>query len=264
MHSNLADNDRVSVYFKSSPPPYGAFNHQHADQNGFVINAGGRRLAIESGYYDGWKTPHWSQWLKQTRAANAITFDGGQGQIFFEQTGYKRMGYGRITRFDSTPQYEAVTGDATRAYDGALSQALRTLVYLRPGLLLVHDRLASDTPRRWEWNIHALNRMAETSARAIEIENGGQRLCVQMLGGPPVRFSQTGEWPPEAAPRKGEAQWHGRFATAPLRAAQLLALLDVGCTADDASAARDAGGAWTVRLGAKVVTLGEGDLIRVR
>ena len=264
MHSNLADNERVSVYFKSSPPPYGAFNHQHADQNAFVINAGGRRLAIESGYYDGWKTPHWSQWLKQTRAANAITFDGGQGQIFFEQTGYKRMGYGRITRFDRTPQYEAVTGDATRAYDGALSQALRTLVYLRPGLLLVHDRLASDAPRRWEWNIHALNRMAEVSARAIEIENGGQRLCVQMLGGPPVRFTQTSEWPPEAAPRRGEAQWHGRFATAPLRAAQLLALLDVGCTAGDAHAARDAGGAWTVRLGAKVITLGEGDVIRVR
>lgn len=256
MHSDLADDKRVSVYFKSSPPPHGAFNHQHADQNGFVINAGGERLAIESGYYDAWKSPHWWKWLHHTRAKNAITFDGGEGQIFFEQTDYKRMGYGRITRFESTPQYDVVTGDATHAYDGALTRALRTLVYLRPNVVLVHDTLASAEPRRWEWNIHALNRMKEASARRIEIESNGQRLCVEMLGGPPVRFSQTDAWPEQAAPRKGEAQWHGRFATEPLPAAELVALLDVGCSAPRASATRAADGAWTVRVGPRRITLG--------
>lgn len=257
MHSDLADDKRVSVYFKSSPPPHGAFNHQHADQNGFVINAGGERLAIESGYYDAWKSPHWWKWLKNTRAKNAITFDGGQGQIFFEQSDYKRMGYGRITRFERAPQYDVVTGDATHAYDGALTQALRTLVYLRPNVLLVHDTLASARPRRWEWNIHALNRMKQASARRIEIESNGQRLCVEMLGGPPVRFSQTNEWPEDAAPRRGEPQWHGRFATEPLPAAQFVALLDVGCAAGRASATRAADGAWTVRLAGRRLTLGD-------
>src|SRR5690606_27048156 len=37
LHSDLADPKRTSVYFKSSPPPFGAFNHQAADQNAFVI-----------------------------------------------------------------------------------------------------------------------------------------------------------------------------------------------------------------------------------
>jgi hypothetical protein len=256
MHSDLADEKRISVYFKSSPPPHGAFNHQHADHNGFVVNAGGERLAIESGYYDAWKSPHWWKWLKSTRAKNAITFDGGQGQIFFEQTDYKRMGYGRITRFDSTPRYDAVTGDATQAYDGALKRAVRTLVYLRPNVLLVHDALASAEPRRWEWNIHALNRIKETAARSIEIQNNGQRLCVQMLGGPPVRFSQTDEWPEQGAPRRGEPQWHGRFATEPLPEAELVALLDVGCSTGQASAARAGNGEWTVRLDARRIRLG--------
>src|SRR5690606_6142964 len=74
MHSRLADPERTSIYFKASP--YGSHNHSHGDQNAFVIHHRGERLAIASGYYDGYQTPHWREWYKQTRAANAITFDG--------------------------------------------------------------------------------------------------------------------------------------------------------------------------------------------
>ena len=244
MHSDLANEKRVSVYFKSSPPPHGAFNHSHADQNSFVINAGGQRLAIESGYYDGYKTQHWQQWLKTTRAKNAITFDGGKGQIFFEQTGSRKMGYGRITRFETHAGYDIASGDATPAYDGALSEAKRTIVYLRPNLVVVHDRLASVTPRQWEWNIHALSKMRVDSDRKIEIEAGGQRLCVSMLGGPEMRFTQDDEW--TAAPRKGDPQWHGRFATAPLARAEFVALLNVGCAKSAVTVERDGEG-WRIR-----------------
>lgn len=227
MHSDLADPKRISVYFKSSPPPFGAFNHQAADQNAFVINAGGVRLAIESGYYDRYKSPHWREWLKTTRAKNAITYDGGKGQIFFEDDG-ERMGYGRITRFVTTPGYDIATGDATEAYGGALERAVRTIAFVRPNVVIVHDRLASSRPRRWEWNIHALNRMDEQSERRIRIENEGRSLCVEVLSGPPVRFTQTDEW--TAPPRKGDRQWHGRFETAPLPSAEFIVAMDVGCT----------------------------------
>jgi hypothetical protein len=242
MHSSLEDPNRVSVYFKSSPPPHGAFSHQHADQNAFVINAGGKRLAIESGYYDGYKTPHWWNWLKQTRSANAITYDGGRGQIFFEGTDYKKMGYGRITRFESLEGEDLAVGDATAAYDGAVSLARRTIAYQRPNIVVVHDKLASQTARQWEWNIHALRKMEILSEKKIRIENEGQSLCVEMAGGSGAKFSQTDEWQiPEgqrgdgkvregAEPQKGERQWHGRFTTAPLREAEFLAVLDVGCS----------------------------------
>jgi hypothetical protein len=252
MHSDLADEKRVSVYFKSSPPPHGAFNHSHADQNSFVINAGGQRLAIESGYYDSYKSPHWLQWLKTTRAKNAITFDGGKGQIFFEQTGYKKMGYGRITRFETHADYDITSGDATPAYDGALSQAQRTLVYIRPNIVIVHDRLASANPRQWEWNIHALQKMRVESDRKIEIESGGQRLCVSMLGGPEVKFTQDDQW--TAAPKKGDPQWHGRFSTSALPKAEFVALLNVGCTKATAKVDRDGDG-WRVSAGEKTIRL---------
>ena len=241
LHSSLQDPARVSIYFKSSP--YGSFNHSHADQLSFVINAGGKPLAIDSGYYDYYESPHWWQWYKQTRAHNAITFDGGQGQAVFEASGV--LGSGAITGYVSTADYDIVQGDATSAYGGALTQAKRSLVYLRPNRVLVYDNLASDVPRRWEWNIHALNAMNGISNQQIAIQNGDQSLCVDMLAGPPMQFTQTdqftadpsGTWTP---------QWHGAFASAsPLGATEFIALLRVGCTATTASATKT-NGVWTV------------------
>ena len=259
MHSDLADSARTSVYFKSSPPPYGAFDHAHADHNSFVINAGGERLAIESGYYDGYKTPHWNDWYKQTRAKNAITYDGGQGQVFYEQGG--AMGYGRLTRHTTGSDYEIVTGDATQAYGGAVTRAERSLVYLRPNLVLVHDNLTSPLARQWEWNIHAIKAMQVASGNKVVIENNGQTLCVEVLGGPPRRFEQTDRFttdPSATQPR----QWHGKFYTTELHAAaEFVVLLNVGCTATTASASK-VDGVWNVNVNDKLVQI-SGDAITV-
>ena len=250
MHSSLSDPARVSVYFKSSP--YGSYNHSHADQNSFTVNGGGRALAIDSGHYDGYDTPHWWQWYKQTRAHNAITFDGGQGQVVFEASG--QLGSGAITGYLFRPDYDIVFGDATQAYGGALKEARRLLVYLRPNLILVYDRLASDTPRQWEWNIHALNPMTVLSDQKISIQNDLQTLCVDMLAGPTMRFTQTDLFtadPIDGTPR----QWHGNFhSVALLGSAEFIALLNVGCAPNTASATK-ANGSWTVRAGDKVITI---------
>ncbi len=234
MHSDLADPARTSIYFKSSPAPYGAFDHSHADQNSFVVNAGGERLAIETGYYDGYKTAHWSEWYHQTRAKNAITYDGGKGQAFYEQDG--KMGYGKLSRHVRGADYEIVTGDATQAYGGALTKAERSLVFLRPNLILVYDNLASNIGRQWEWNIHSLNAMNVVSGSKVSIQNNGQTLCVDVLKGPPTRFEQTDRFtvdPSTLRPR----QWHGRFySTELLPATEFIVLLNVGCTTTTASA----------------------------
>lgn len=222
MHSNLADRSRTSVYFKSSP--YGSFNHSHADQNGFVINSQGQPLAIDSGYYDYYDSPHWRGWYKQTRAHNAVTFDGGQGQLHDTMAAK-----GKITQFETTPSFDLVTGDATQAYGGALTRAVRSMVYVRPGTLLVFDSLASSTPRTWEWNVHALKPMKMQGKGAVEIEQGGERLCVEVVHGPGVDFSQTDQF---KAPPSGAypAQSHGTFRTADKsKMLRMLTLLSVNC-----------------------------------
>jgi len=250
MHSSLADDERTSVYFKSAPPPFGAFNHSHADQNSFVINAGGQRLAIESGYYDAYKSPHWMKWLHQTRSKNAITYDGGKGQLFFEQD--NKAAYGGVTRFAAAADHDIVSGDATQAYGGAVTAALRTLVYVRSSnVVVVYDRLKSDTARRWEWNIHALNKM-EGGEQTIRIRNGGQSLCVDRLGGTPAAFSQTNQW--TEAPRKGEEQWHGRWTSEPLPAAEFVVVMRIGCKDVDPQVSRSDGG-WKLRVAGKSIAI---------
>lgn len=222
MHSELGDRARTSVYFKSSP--YGSYNHSHADQNSLVINAKGRRLAIDSGYYDYYNSPHWKDWYKQTRAHNAITFDGGQGQL--HDTMAAR---GKVTQFEHMPGYDLVTGDAREAYGGKLTQATRSMVYVRPGTILVFDSLASDTPHAWEWNIHALKEMAVTGKRSFEINNEGVRLCVEVLSGGEMEFSQTDRF---ASPPSGDfpRQWHGAFRSKTKSASfQMLTMLSVNC-----------------------------------
>ncbi|HET7730090.1 MAG TPA: DUF4962 domain-containing protein [Usitatibacter sp.] len=261
MHSRLEDRKRTSVYFKSSP--YGSYNHAHADQNSFVIDHRGVRLAWATGYYDGYKTPHWNDWYKQTRAANAITFDGGQGQ------GVNGKEFaGEIVRFESRPQYDYAIGRAERAYGGALTEARRTIVYLRPGIVLVHDRLASATPRTWEWNIHAARRMEPRGDRAIRIRDGEAQMCVEVLSGPDTRFTQNDRFD---APPQGKgmpSQWHGRFGTVEKsKSAEFLVLMRVGTDCRrgtgegraSAAVAR-AGTAWRVQLEGASVLVGGDDV----
>jgi len=81
----------------------------------------------------------------------------------------------------------------------------RLCAALRPNLILVYDALASGVPRQWEWNIHALNAMTVVSNQRISIQNNGQSLCVDMLAGPPMQFTQTNQFTadPETGMRGG-------------------------------------------------------------
>jgi hypothetical protein len=250
MHSSLADPMRTSVYFKSSP--YGSHNHSHGDQNSFIVNARGKRLAIASGYYDGYRTPHWTQWYKQTRAANAITLDGGQGQ------GFNDLRFaGDVVRFEHTPEFDYAVGRAEKAYAGLVSLARRSIAYLRPGTIVVYDALASETPRTWEWNLHAVQRMTRHADNRVSIVNGDASLCVEMLAAPPFDFAQTDRFtaPPEDA--KMVNQWHGTFVTRKLSRAEFIVLMRVGadCTRASGATATRVGGGWQVAVDGRTVSL---------
>ncbi|MGE5616853.1 MAG: DUF4962 domain-containing protein [Bacillota bacterium] len=260
MHSDLSDRARTSIYFKSSP--YGSYNHSHADQNSFVVNHRGKRLAIASGYYDGYRTGHWTNWYKQTRAANAITFDGGHGQGVDG-----RQFAGEITRFEPHDGYDIATGHAEAAYAGALTRAQRTLVYLRPRTLVVYDSLAANTAHAWEWNLHSIEKIAPIDDNLLLVTNGTAQMCVQMLVSPHATFTQDDRFtaPPEGA--RMPREWHGAFvAQAPSTAAEFVAVLelDSDCSSKYPRASVErAGNGWKVKAGERTVTLA-GDDVSVR
>jgi hypothetical protein len=230
MHSKLADPNRTSVYFKSSP--YGSYNHSHADQNSFVIHAMGRRLISNSGLYDGYQTPHWKEWYKQTKATNAITFDGGQGQ------GFNAKNFaGEVTRFGTFPTHDYAVGRAEAAYGGALKKALRSVIYLKPDVVVIYDSLASDEPRTWEWNFHTPGQMSERTATRVLVRNGPATACVERIAGPATRFVMSDSYStPPRGDGKSKPESHGAFVTiAKTTEAEFVTMIKIGsnCSADD-------------------------------
>ncbi len=125
--------------------------HQHPDQNSFVINAYGEKLAIDGGYCDWYNSPHFKAYSARTVAHNTILVDG-KGQAFH------RFGAdGRTTAFLDSPDFGYVAGDAADPdiYGGALKRFDRQLLFLKPGVVIVADRLEAERPSVFSWLFHA-------------------------------------------------------------------------------------------------------------
>lgn len=207
MHSALGDAEHdVYLLFRSSP--YGSYSHGHANQNAFVIEAFGEALAIASGYYPWYGSPHHDLWTRETKSSNAITFNGGQGQ------GKRSIrARGRIEAFATGAGYDYASGDATPAYEGRLIRAVRRIVHLRPGVFVIYDELAAPRPVVWEWWLHALSRMEVHEGNAeVLVREGRAAMVVRFLEPGGAAFAQTDRFtvPPEDG---GPNQWHLTVAT---------------------------------------------------
>jgi hypothetical protein len=215
MHSALGDraND-VWALFKSSR--FGSFSHSHADQNTFQLYAYGRALAIDSGYYPSYGTPHDNLWTRQTRAHNGILVNGRGQPPFVWEAG------GRITHFEQRGAVTTVRGEAAGGYnlpqppslaslwtqrlkepvppmEPALESFERTLAFAAaPGrpVLVVHDWLRAAAPATFDWLLHSLQRMAvDPEAGALTLSDGDARAAVRLVASVPLRYDQRSGFP---------------------------------------------------------------------
>jgi hypothetical protein len=249
MHSDIRNPARTSFYFKSSP--YGSFSHSHGDQNAFMLSVAGQPLLIKAGWYDWFGSPYWTNWYSQTKSQNAITFDGGKGQL---TSGYREQlqHNGRIIGFSSQPGWDYVEGDATPAYAGQLSSARRQVWYLRgQNAFIVRDKLSASSPHTFEFNLHAAAPIVASNATDVSIAVNGQSVCVRSLGAGAAYASRSGY-----APKPGTTEAHGAYTLyndgkAP---AEFLVLLDVGCKRP-AVTITASGSTRTVQVGAQSIIL---------
>jgi hypothetical protein len=224
IHSDIGSSGDTAFYFKSSP--YGSFNHSHGDQNGLLLNVAGQPLLVKAGWYDWYGSPRWKDWYHQTRSQNAITFDGGKGQLV---DGYREQlqRNGKIIKFSARPGYDYAEGDATPAYGGQLSMAKRQVVYLHDAnAIVVRDKLSAKVPHTYEFNVHAPSVMKVESSSSVKIAAGRQSVCLRDLNENAPFAKWTGP-----APKKGVTEDHGAFylKNDGGSAAEFLVLLDVGC-----------------------------------
>lgn len=126
--------------------------HQHADQNSFVINAYGDKLAIDGGAYDWYRSPHFTAYAYHTKAHNTVLVNG-EGQAWREEGAD-----GVVETFYSSLPYDYTKGDASDSdiYQGALPRFKRKLLFIKPDYVVVHDQLVAAKPKsEFEWLIHS-------------------------------------------------------------------------------------------------------------
>ncbi len=126
--------------------------HQHPDQNHFVINAYGEKLAIDGGYYDWYGSPHFKAYSMTTLAHNTLLVDG-KGQAV-----RKRGADGRIAAYFDSPGYGYTVGDGANPeiYRGKLNQFDRQILFIKPGFVILRDAVAAGKPAKLDWLLHAI------------------------------------------------------------------------------------------------------------
>ena len=256
MHSSLTDRQRTSVFFKSSP--FGSVNHSHADQNSFIMYAEGKVLAMDSGVYDYYNSAHWRSYYKQTRAHNAITFDGGVGQSLGATGLGDRAAGGKLTKFIQSAAFDITSGDATAAYAGKLTRAKRTLVFIRPSTVVTVDQLASNTARRFEFNLHTVAPLNGTSA-SFRADVAPAELC-GTVASPDVLTKDValGYYPAPSVPTAPH-YWNKFVFYAPKTRGLVISVLRSDCTSAKPVISFSGGGA-SISAGGHVVTVTDQDV----
>lgn len=144
------DND-IRLMMRASQ--YGSESHSHGDQTSFVIEAFGEPLAVPSGLYNLYSSAHHHGWTRQTKASNAITFDGA-GQIT-----RSTEAVGRFTGFRKDDRLVYACADASEAYGSRVEHCERTALFIDSRTIVLIDRVRPAYESMWTWHLHAVKPM---------------------------------------------------------------------------------------------------------
>lgn len=147
--------DDAVVAFQSGGPA----NNEHADRNSILFSAHGERL-----FHDPFKAsyiPTSSRCrLRLTESHTAVLIDGQGHQYHDGKEGTNASwSWSRVIDYRADGKSMVVTSDATEAYQLVREDVLRvwrTLIYLKPDVLLVFDqvKLATATPIQMRYQIY--------------------------------------------------------------------------------------------------------------
>jgi len=138
----------------------GPANHEHADRNSVILKAHGDRLfhdPFKAGY-----SPTIARWLlRQTEAHSAVLINGKGHQYHDGREGTNASwADARVTDYRTGKGWLAVTSDATEAYSLVLpevSRVLRTLVFLKPDVVILLDQVTSSADTTVQVRFQAFN-----------------------------------------------------------------------------------------------------------
>jgi hypothetical protein len=229
LNSTLVDaRQGVQLLLKSSP--MGTQSHGYDANNAFQLSAFGEPLLVSSGRRDVHGSEHHRLWMWNTRSVNSITVDG-RGQV-----PHSALSKGRIVAFQTTPGIDVVVGEAADSYPlldeadpgagGILDRFTRAIVFIKPELVIVFDRLVARREASFEYRLHAPSEFTVKDQRDIQIRAGDAACSITLLAPEKLKLTQTDQCEPNPRPRIKLREWHLTAATAAKsRSAEFVTLL---------------------------------------
>ncbi len=151
-NNSVFDPEKQIIFATRSGPFIGRkFNHSHADQNHFVIAAGGDKLIWDTGYYDSYLSPHHKEYTVQSVAHNTILIDGQGQQVFTPGTDGKIREY----RHKNKQLYIVANASQKEIYEGRVEKFLRTFTYNDETNFTIKDEIVLPEPGIISWLLHS-------------------------------------------------------------------------------------------------------------
>ncbi|MEA2385108.1 MAG: hypothetical protein QOH72_5079 [Solirubrobacteraceae bacterium] len=158
--------------------PLGDGGHGHYDLLNVEIAADGRALVLDPGRftYDE-RDPNLRHWFKGTAAHNTVVVDG------LDQTPYRRgkprkgtIARGRLVERHGAPGLDLLHGEATSTCYDAVHR--RRVAFVSDQYWVIEDRLAADTPHRYDLRFH----LAPDAWERVEVTRVGGGFVVRAPG----------------------------------------------------------------------------------
>ncbi len=145
--------DALVLNFTAGP----FFNHNHLDQGSFWLAAFGDILLSEAGITEYYSDDFYRPYFTQSIGHNVLLVDGDPAsqEVADQRSSVAALNrWPRITTALLAPVHDQVRADLKAVYP-ALTAFERTIMFVKPGYLVLFDRVQSDAPHRYSELFHA-------------------------------------------------------------------------------------------------------------
>ena len=147
------DKDAIVFLYRAGP----TFNHHHADQGSFLLNAFGESLISEAGWSDYYKDPYYATFFTQAIGHNTLLLDGNpESQRIADTPQFGALNnYPRITDSITSEFYDGVRSDLSSVYQNRLARYVRSVVFIKPHYFVLADDLkVNGKPAEFDFLLH--------------------------------------------------------------------------------------------------------------
>ena len=172
------------------------FNHEHHDEGSFQVASHGEVLIAEAGYTAYYTDPRYQNYFTQVPGHNTVMLDDDA----FSQSAYQGRYWKGFDHYPGITQHllgdgiDYLSTDLAPAYRDSLKSFTREFLFLKPGLLLVHDQISGNSAHSYDFLLHVPPGAAPSLDKNAAIVRGKEASALIVAAG------TTAHWRLETAP----------------------------------------------------------------